>query len=1586
MGFDVKDYWENRYKAGRDSGAGSYGRLAKYKADFLNEFVKQHNIKSVLELGCGDGNQLSLFQFPSYVGIDISDEIVEKNKETYQDDPTRNFYTYSEFENINETFDLVLSLDVVYHLSNDQVYFDYIQTLFERSKRYVIIYSNDVTQTPLGINLAAGYIQCRKFSTDVENNFPEWKLIHKVNNQYPYSPITPDESSFADFFIYEKNSELPAYKLNPDTQLILENLTNQFQINQEALFTLDKNLKEKLNSVLNEVNSRTELVNSLIKDKEKQGELIDSLRKDLASLEEQNKNIKEQFLETEKNYNTIKKQYLEQSNYYDDFTQSIIYKSVVEIRKAIVSPGKHTFLLPYKLVKLSAQKLRRKLRGRTQPNDIVRNSLIGQPGEAVKSATIPFNFKDWKGNNDLFEKVDENSFHTQLEQDKYFYFTYKKPLPPLDIDTTYQITPFGKATGNGNIQLFLVEKHLNTKKNFSVPLKTHLIYSPKPGAELSLIIRVQGRVEATIDNIQLETKETPVIQDHAPIDLANVKVAGIFDPFTMECFQPECQLILPTPENWLEILEKERPDVLIVESAWEGNGGAWKRRVAYYPQRNLELYAMIRYCSQHEIPTIFWNKEDPIHTKSFLETARRFDYVFTTDQNCIPFYINHLGHSRVYAMPFAAQPAVHNPIEVLEERSDKIVFAGSYYNEKYSARREDLEKMVEICKDFGLVIYDRNYGKDLPQFAFPAHLKKYIVGGLAVSEIYKAYKGFKFSLNVNSVKDSPTMFSRRVFELIASNTPVVSAWSEGVNKLFGELVISSDNVEEVKEKLNRLYADSTYYDMYRLKGLRLVLEKHTYEERLKGMLKTAGYKIKNKNHGVSVIVNIGDDVSEFEVAKQKYKLLELEKKQLVVIHRGLQIKESKRIVGLDLDSEGMDELVKKVKYDWVMVMDPGAYYGRNYLRDLILALKYTSADVIGKGRYYRQEGDSIILLGEGKEYSPTTSLALGRSIFKSARLGSEEVRAAIEAENYGYEMDGDEQEVFSVDRFNYLEGYDPGKEHLLPQIDDALSPDFSELVDEGNDISNPAGPLSEYLWKDNWVQQTNTECAIESLENGLRIQSNPKQLPHEYLDFIKSITPSSEGKKASYLSISSSGELTGDTHCSFFLVGKNEANIQTWMKSVELDQSQIVEVPSDIALIKLKMRVSGSGVINVSDFGLEKYATRQEALRGYLPTSSPESKILIVTNIYPSKNDLYRNAFVHRRVKLYQEQGIYCEVFAVNPTFGNLTKYHFEGVTVYRGSPQEYEWFISQTEYEKYLVHFVDQGMIQPLDQYAPGKPIMVWIHGYETEKWHRRKFNYGLRNIRELLARIKSSEKQLTFMRDLYGNQGNKRNIKFIFVSKWFKEAVAEEDTGIKVGNSEIIPNVIDTELFNYLPKEPGQRKKILSIRPYANRKYANDLSVKAVLELSKEDFFEDLEFCFIGRGALFDKTLAPLREFKNVTIRETFLQQGEIAELHKEYGVFLCPTRLDAQGVSMCEAMSSGLIPVTSGVTAIPEFVNDEVGILAKGENYMELAAGIKRLYYSAEDFATMSENAARHIRAICGVEATINKEVDLILDNLD
>ena len=151
--------------------------------------------------------------------------------------------------------------------------------------------------------------------------------------------------------------------------------------------------------------------------------------------------------------------------------------------------------------------------------------------------------------------------------------------------------------------------------------------------------------------------------------------------------------------------------------------------------------------------------------------------------------------------------------------------------------------------------------------------------------------------------------------------------------------------------------------------------------------------------------------------------------------------------------------------------------------------------------------------------------------------------------------------------------------------------------------------------------------------------------------------------------------------------------------------------------------------------------------------------------------------------------------------------------------------------------------------------------------------------------------------------------------------------------------------------------------------------------MELSKSDIFNELEFRIIGKGELFHSTVKPLRRFSNVILEERFLRQEDIAVLHKEYGIFLVPTRMDAQGVSRDEAMSSGLVPITNRVAAIPEFVDEKTGILADPEDYIGLAEGIKKLYYDKELFKNLSRQAAERVRRQSGLAQTIIKELDLI-----
>lgn len=194
-------YWEQRYASGDTSGAGSYDKLAEFKAKVINEFLKEHSeVQLCYEWGCGDGNQLSYIAYPSYAGADVSATAIEHCRKKYSADSTKKFYTVEELEKESRKnpCDLSISLDVLFHLVEDDVYDAYLQRLFAAAKKYVIIYSSNQEKQQYI------HVKHRMFTKDVEEKFPDFKLIKKIDNEYPFSWENPDTTSLCDFYFYER--------------------------------------------------------------------------------------------------------------------------------------------------------------------------------------------------------------------------------------------------------------------------------------------------------------------------------------------------------------------------------------------------------------------------------------------------------------------------------------------------------------------------------------------------------------------------------------------------------------------------------------------------------------------------------------------------------------------------------------------------------------------------------------------------------------------------------------------------------------------------------------------------------------------------------------------------------------------------------------------------------------------------------------------------------------------------------------------------------------------------------------------------------------------------------------------------------------------------------------------------------------------------------------------------------------------------------------------------------------------------------------------------------------------------------------
>lgn len=200
--FNSSKYWNDRYVKGGNSGAGSYNNLALFKANIINNFIDKNKIQSIIDYGVGDGNQLKLLNTNTikYTGIDVSDVIVNKCKEMFNEDKDKTFINVNDIDTTLKA-DLVLSCDVIYHLIEDNVYLEYMNKLFSMSNKYVIIYSKNEN-----INHAQ-HVKFRKFTDYIDEFLPMWNLIEFIPNQYPQTKLgaNNNNTSPSDFYIYGKN-------------------------------------------------------------------------------------------------------------------------------------------------------------------------------------------------------------------------------------------------------------------------------------------------------------------------------------------------------------------------------------------------------------------------------------------------------------------------------------------------------------------------------------------------------------------------------------------------------------------------------------------------------------------------------------------------------------------------------------------------------------------------------------------------------------------------------------------------------------------------------------------------------------------------------------------------------------------------------------------------------------------------------------------------------------------------------------------------------------------------------------------------------------------------------------------------------------------------------------------------------------------------------------------------------------------------------------------------------------------------------------------------------------------------------------
>ena len=452
------------------------------------------------------------------------------------------------------------------------------------------------------------------------------------------------------------------------------------------------------------------------------------------------------------------------------------------------------------------------------------------------------------------------------------------------------------------------------------------------------------------------------------------------------------------------------------------------------------LRELLQYCRSNGIPTVFWNKEDPPHFDDFIGAAKEFDFVFTTDADCLPLYREALGHNRVYVLPFAAQPKVHNPSRGEDWPNYPVCFAGSWIQHRYPERAEALRSLLDPALPLGLHIFDRNLPRIEmgPNYHFPEKYSEAIKGTLTYEEMLTAYRCYGVMLNVNTVTESPTMFSRRVFECLACGTPVISSESVGMSRMLGDHVRVAQSIEDATDHLVEVLRDEEARVREGHLAYRHVHENHTYRHRMAEVFRRVGLEsLVSEQPSVSVLMptmrpeNVSRCLDNFK--KQAYPDKELililnnAEFDFGAIRKDAELIPNAKVLHVDGRTTLGDCLnrgVEAASGKYIAKMDDDDHYGERYLSDSVLAASFSDAEVVGKGLFfvYFEAGDTTALFEWTSEHT-FMSFVTGGTLFIRADVARDIPFDSISlSEDTNFQRAAAQAgcRIYAADRFNFV--------------------------------------------------------------------------------------------------------------------------------------------------------------------------------------------------------------------------------------------------------------------------------------------------------------------------------------------------------------------------------------------------------------------------------------------------------------------------------------------------------------------------------------------------------------------------------------
>ena len=360
-------------------------------------------------------------------------------------------------------------------------------------------------------------------------------------------------------------------------------------------------------------------------------------------------------------------------------------------------------------------------------------------------------------------------------------------------------------------------------------------------------------------------------------------------------------------------------------------------------------------------------------------------------------------------------------------------------------------------------------------------------------------------------------------------------------------------------------------------------------------------------------------------------------------------------------------------------------------------------------------------------------------------------------------------------------------------------------------------------------------------------------------------------------------------------------------------------------------------------------------------------RIAVVTEYYPDRERHGSGVYVHTRARAYAAAGHTVRVFRVD--VGSPRSYDYEGVPVSIAPPAKALASLKGFDPSVLAVHTPYPGALHTRLAGGSPAPRVAWIHGYEAMFTALHGYHKGLHRLTSLIYDARKLWRLRRWLREAAS---------VVFVSNWMRRT-AESSMLYRHPNAHVIPNPVDTERFRPAPDVDGDGPmRGLALRNLGS-KYGLDLAVQAF------ERFSGSELTIVGTGLEAERLRLKIARLEApIRLEERAIPHAQIPELMNAHSYFLAPSRTEAQGVAMCEAMACGLPVVATRAGGIPEFVRDGVdGFLVDRGDARGLREAVARLVSDPARARQMGKRARERIQEVCSADSVIERELAVLAE---